>query len=123
MAEKRKSVLIAEDEPLVREVVGETLRDAGFDVYEASDGAEALDFLSSHVEVDLLVSDVRMPRLNGFELFTAATAIRPGLRVMLMTGYAQDKVPDAVRTANVPILYKPFDFNRLPDWAEQVLSR
>ena len=117
------SILVAEDEALLRTIVGETLRDAGFDVVEAADGLEALELLKSRSDIDLLISDVRMPRMDGFTLYAAATTVRPHLRVVLMTGYAQDPVPEAIARAKVPVVYKPFDFDDLGKLARQTLAR
>ncbi len=106
-------ILIAEDEPMLRLVAVETLRDAGYDVLEASDGAAGLDILKSDQHVDLLVSDIKMPRLNGYQLVEAGLKLRPGLRALLMTGYSQEPMPEAISRAGIRVLYKPFDFDEL----------
>ena len=70
----RLTVLVVDDEPLVRRLAVEILDDAGYEVLEASDGLEALAILRERPEVDLLFSDCRMPRIRGPEL---AAAVRP----------------------------------------------
>ena len=83
------TVLVAEDDERVREVTAETLRTAGLQVLVAADGLEALAVLRRGDAVDVLFSDIVMPGgLNGIELARAARRLRPGLPVLLATGYA-----------------------------------
>ncbi len=117
-----RTVLIAEDEAMVRLVVAETLRDAGYDVLEACDGTQALEILKTDAKIDLLVSDMKMPGLNGYQLVEAGTQLRPALKVLLMTGYAQDPIPDAMVKAGINVLYKPFNIDQLPSLAERILK-
>ncbi len=116
------TVLIAEDEAMVRMVEAETLRDAGFAICEARDGTAALEVLKSDVRVDLLITDIKMPGLSGYQLAEAGMALRPNLKVILITGYAQDPVPAGITTAGIKIVYKPFDIDVLPTLAKQVLG-
>ena len=116
------SILVAEDESMVRMIAVETLRDAGFEVFEASDGVEALALLEKGVKVDLLISDIKMPRMNGYQLVEAGKALRPEMKVLLMTGYAQDPIPDSMTRAGIRVLYKPFNVDELSVWAQRVLS-
>jgi CheY-like chemotaxis protein len=119
---KAQTILIAEDEAMIRLIVAETLRDAGYKVREAADGQEALDILKRDASIDLLVSDMKMPGLNGYQLVEAGTTLRPDLKVLLMTGYAQDPVPESMTQAGVRVLYKPFDINELPFLAKAILK-
>ena len=116
-------ILVAEDEAMVRLIAVETLRDAGFEVFEAADGQEALEVLTGNPDIALLISDIKMPRKNGYQLVEEGTALRPGLKVMLMTGYAQDPIPDFIARAGIRVLYKPFNVDDLAVWAQQVLGR
>ncbi|WP_426959798.1 ATP-binding protein [Muricoccus radiodurans] len=85
------SVLVVDDEPVVRMLVGEVLRDLGYGVLEASDGPAGLRILESHQRVDLLISDVGLPGgLNGRQLADAARVTRPGLKILFITGYAEN---------------------------------
>jgi hypothetical protein len=61
--------------------------------------------------------------LTNCELVEEGTALRPALKVMLMTGYAQDPVPDFIARAGIRVLYKPFNVDDLAVWAQQVLGR
>lgn len=107
----RRSVLLAEDEAMLRLLAVEMLQEAGFEVFEAADGMEGLELLKAHPEVSLLVSDIKMPRMDGYALAEAGLALKPGLKVLLMTGYAQEPPPALLR--HVQILHKPFNLERL----------
>lgn len=111
--EKPITVLLAEDEPMLRRVVRETLRHAGCLVIEAEDGTAGLEMLRSDAPIDVLLTDVKMPGLNGYQLAEAGLSLRPAMKVMLMTGYADEAIPDIIREASIPILHKPFDFAKL----------
>jgi CheY-like chemotaxis protein len=119
---RRYSILIAEDEAMLRMIAGDMLRDVGYDVVEAADGAAGLEILQSDALVDLLISDIKMPRMNGYQLVEAALALRPEMRAMLMTGYAQEPVPDAIKRAGIAVIYKPFDLDDLAALARKVLA-
>ena len=116
------TILIAEDEAMVRMVEAETLRDAGFEIREARDGVAALEILKSDAKVDLLITDIKMPGLNGYQLVEAGIELRPDLKVILITGYAQDPLPLGIAMAGVKVIYKPFDIDVLPTLARQVLK-
>jgi CheY-like chemotaxis protein len=114
-------VLIADDEAMLRVVTAETLQDAGFQVCEASDGTRALEILRSDPSIDLLVSDIKMPGLNGIELAEAGLKLRPELKILLMTGYATEDPPDSLRSLEV--LRKPFDLNQLATLALNLVRK
>jgi CheY-like chemotaxis protein len=106
-------LLLAEDEAMLRLLAVEMLEEAGFAVFEAADGVEGLELLKSHPEISLLVSDIKMPRMDGYALAEAGLALKPDLKILLMTGYAQDPPPALLRQADVQILHKPFNLERL----------
>jgi CheY-like chemotaxis protein len=106
-------ILLAEDEIMLRMIAVEILQDAGFQVFEAGDGVEALELLKANPEISLLVSDIKMPRMDGYALAEAGLRFKPGLKVLLMTGYAQDPPADLLKAASLQILHKPFDLDRL----------
>lgn len=116
------TVLVTEDEAMVRIVVVETLQDAGYNVREASDGVEALEVLESS-QIDLLITDIQMPRMNGYQLAEAAMARWPNLKIVLVTGYAREGVPTAIASAGLRTLQKPFDLDRLPALMSELLGR
>ena len=96
--------LLVDDEDLVRASTADMLADLGFEVIEARSGEEALDILAKRPRVDLLVTDHIMPHMTGAELASTAVAERPGLRVLVVSGYS-----DAIGLASaLPRLEKPF---------------
>lgn len=117
------TVLLVEDEPMLRRVVGITLRHGGFAVLEAADGTAGLETLQSDASIDVLLTDVKMPGLNGYQLAEASLSIRPGVKVMLMTGFADEAIPRAILEASIPILRKPFNFENLASSVRELLAR
>ena len=102
-----ETVLVCEDEPAVRELAREVLEDYGYTVLEARDGREALDVAASHAgPIELLVTDVVMPRMNGSELAARLTTERP-LRVVYMSGYTETSMMRD-GAAGGTFLQKPF---------------
>lgn len=83
------SILLVDDDPLVRESTSWMLSDAGHDVHEAADGVEALEYLAASGPVDLLITDINMPRMDGLALAHEAKLRWPGLRVLLVSGRPQ----------------------------------
>jgi DNA-binding NtrC family response regulator len=114
-------VLLAEDEPMLRRVVGVTLRHGGFVVIEAADGTAGLEILRSETSIDMLLTDVKMPGLNGYQLAEAGLSLRPAMKVMLMTGFADEAIPNAIRKASIPILRKPFNFENLASSVREII--
>jgi CheY-like chemotaxis protein len=105
-----ETVLVAEDEEPLRDVFREILEGKGYAVLLAPDGAEALDVAAAHAgPIHLLLADVVMPRLGGRGLFERLSALRPGLRCVLMSGYGGHA---ALRQGTLPeglgFLGKPF---------------
>jgi CheY-like chemotaxis protein len=104
------TVLLVEDEPMVRELARRVLERAGYTVVDASDGAHAIEVSRSGLDaVDLLVTDVVMPRMGGWELAERLLAERPELRVLFISGYADEAI-DMQEVAGRPVsfLQKPF---------------
>ena len=102
-------VLMAEDEPLAAEVIEEGLVEAGFEVLAANDGQEAFDLAASGAGFDLLLTDLRMPRLDGKELIAKLRAERPDLPVVVMTGFPPPDGAASLQAGHGPLrlLTKP----------------
>ena len=111
--EMNVTILVAEDEAMLRVLAVEMLEDAGFKVFEAGDGVEALELLKANPQIALLVSDIKMPRMDGYALVTAGLEFKPELKVLLMTGYAQDPPPQFLKAREIQILHKPFNLEKL----------
>lgn len=122
MMQNAHAILLAEDEPMLRIVAVETLKDDGFEVFEASDGVAALEILKAHPEIELLISDIKMPRLSGYELAEGALAIKPELKVVFMTGYSTEAPPAYIKEFSIRTLQKPFNVIELSHLARNMLA-
>jgi PAS domain S-box-containing protein len=109
-----ETVLVVEDEPVVRGVILEMLGDQGYRTLEAVDGASGLRILRSDARIDLLVTDVGLPGMNGRQLADQARETRPGLKVLFMTGYAESvAISDGFLQAGMEMITKPFELDNL----------
>lgn len=116
-------ILVAEDDEDVRGYSVESLRDLGFAVLEAADGATALELLGQHPEVQLLFTDVGLPDLTGRQLVDEARRRRPDLKVLFTTGYARNAIVHQGRLdAGVDLLTKPFNRTQLASRIRDVLD-
>jgi len=88
----------------------------------AGDGVEALELLKANPEIALLVSDIKMPRMDGYALVTAGLEFKPDLKVLLMTGYAQDPPPQFLKARDIQILHKPFNLEKLCTLAQEMVA-
>ncbi len=103
-----KAVLVVDDDPLVRMVGAEMMADLGFEVLESDSGAAALRVLEERRDVVLLLTDVRMPGMDGVELARRAKELRPEMKVIFVSGYTapHGRLP-------APLLDKPFGHEQL----------
>jgi PAS domain S-box-containing protein len=108
-----ETVLVVEDEEVVRSLVVEVLDELGYRAIEAADGPGGLELLRGKQRVDLLISDIGLPRLNGRQLADAARALRPGLKVLFMTGYAESAAAHGFLEPGLEIITKPFALDTL----------
>ncbi len=108
------SVLVVDDETAVRRFAARVLEREGYAVVEARDGIEALELLAKGtIAVEVVVSDIVMPRLNGVELVQTLATSYPDLPVILMSGYAPSALAELGIAAPCAILPKPFSSERL----------
>jgi CheY-like chemotaxis protein len=108
------SILVVDDEPSVRRFACRVLREAGYGVREAVDGVEALTVVrSGHVEIDAVVCDIVMPRMNGVELLQSLSLEVPRLPVILMSGYDMNQLTRLGIVSPCGVLPKPFPPERL----------
>lgn len=117
-------VLVVEDDEMVRELVCETLLAHGFQVSEAEHPEMALDMIDRLTPVDLLLTDVIMPQMNGRELYRQLSGRIPGLQVLYMSGYTENVIADqGMLHAGVDFLQKPFSVRSLLEKVQLVLGR
>lgn len=119
-----ETILIAEDEDRVRSLAVAVLMQQGYTVIEARDGQEALALAKEYDgEIQLLLTDVVMPKMSGKDLADEMRRIRPGLKVVLCSGYTGDTVmQQGVLDASAPFLQKPFTLRSLAVTVRAVLD-
>ena len=110
---RSRGVLVVEDEGLVRLLVVQALEDAGFSVREAGEARTAMELLRSDEGIGLMVTDVGLPGLDGRRLADQARAHRPGIKVLLMTGYADAALIEKTLPEGFGLITKPFDLDDL----------
>jgi CheY-like chemotaxis protein len=118
-------IIVAEDNEAVREFVARELRDVGYSVLEACDGQEAVELceVSPPNTIDLLLTDVVMPRMNGPELVEEVVPWHPEMKVLYISGYNDDTIMDiGVVERGVTILEKPFSPETLAQKVREVLD-
>ena len=113
-AQEGETVLIVEDDPAVRVLVTSVLGELGYTFLEAADANAAMPILQSDQRIDLLISDVGLPGMNGRQLAEVGRQIRPGLRVLFITGYAEHAaVRGGFLDPGMQMITKPFTFDLL----------
>lgn len=119
-ATERITILVVDDDALIAMSTADMLEDLGHDVIEANSGDRALEILREDREVDLLVTDYSMPRMNGAQLAAAAREIRPKLPILLATGYAELPAGSGI---DLPKIGKPYQQDQLATEIMTVLKR
>jgi two-component system cell cycle sensor histidine kinase/response regulator CckA len=121
---RSEAVLLVEDDDAVRRVTTRMLEGLGFRVIAASGPRQALDLARDHIgTIDVLLSDVIMPGINGREMAEAARKLRPGLKVVFVSGYTDDVgLLHQLRTQTVFFLQKPFTAQGLGEMLRAALD-
>jgi PAS domain S-box-containing protein len=118
-----ETVLVVEDEPVVRGVILEMLGEQGYRTLEAVDGPAGLRLLRGDARVDLLLTDVGLPGMNGRQLADQAREMRPGLKVLFITGYAESvAIADGFLQPGMEMITKPFDLGNLSQRVRTMVS-
>jgi PAS domain S-box-containing protein len=120
-----ETVLVVDDEPVVRMLIVDVLQDAGYRAVEAEDGPQALRVLQSGAPIDLLITDVGLPGgLNGRQVADAGRALRPLLKVIFITGYAENAVVgNGHLDPGMQIITKPFSVGELGEKIREMIDR
>jgi two-component system cell cycle sensor histidine kinase/response regulator CckA len=116
------TILLVEDEDMVRVIAERTLTLQGYKVICARDGEEALGLLDMHGDIDLLLTDVVMPSMDGPRLGKEVRSKRPGLPIVFMSGYAEESLRQEISLENVNFLPKPFSVQQLAQAVQKALS-
>jgi two-component system cell cycle sensor histidine kinase/response regulator CckA len=120
----RETILVVEDEAEVRQILVQALTSFGYRVYEAADGLDALSLLRGESGgIELVLTDVVMPRMGGMELCQAARAVTPGLKFLFSSGYTEDSVHVGfVKKEGIFFLAKPYGIDTLARKVREVLD-
>jgi len=122
MAGNKIDILVVDDEEMMRELLVDVLAMEGYTVETAEDGKAALERLKISMP-RLVISDIKMPRMNGFELLKAVKESFPKTRIIMMTGYSDDfTVKDALRLNADEYIIKPFNTRDISEVVRAVLS-
>ncbi len=120
----QETILLVEDEANLRRLARQYLETQGYKILEAEDGAAALQIVDGHKgQIDLVLTDVVMPGMNGRELAVAITAERPEIRVLYMSGYTENAIGhNGTLDAGINLLQKPFSLPALKEKVREVLD-
>ncbi|GAA4006746.1 response regulator [Sphingomonas humi] len=116
------TVLLVEDEAMVRTVAERALTRQGYTVLTASNGEEALEIVGRGDPIDLLITDVVMPIMDGPTMVREARQTRPDLPILFMSGYAEEQLRRSIDFENVAFLPKPFSVQQLSEAASRILA-
>ncbi|WP_289923559.1 ATP-binding protein [Pseudomonas sp. WAC2] len=118
-----ETVLVVDDEPMVRLLITEVLEELGYAAIEAADGASGLKILLSDMHLDLLISDVGLPGgMNGRQMADAARQARPDLKILFITGYAENAaVGNGNLEAGMHVMTKPFPMELLASRIKEII--
>lgn len=124
LPEGTETILLVDDEPMVRDIAVQRLRGQGYRVLEASNGPEALHIAGEWLEdIDLLVTDVVMPLMSGKELAQRLQEVRPGLKVLYMSGYTQNVILNqGILKPGFILLTKPFSTSDLLQKTREIID-
>ena len=108
------SILVVDDEEIVRNLAERMLVKAGYKVYSCQDGEEAIQLYRTAVNrIDLVLLDMMMPKMNGRDTFTALKKFNPDVKVLLMSGFSDQDVQGILSQGIVGFLHKPFQMKSL----------
>ncbi|MGB1026048.1 MAG: response regulator [Rhodospirillaceae bacterium] len=120
----RGTILLVEDEDAVRVFGARALRNKGYEVAEARSGEGALEVLDGGLAIDLLITDMVMPGMDGAALATRIRTLKPGLPIILISGYSEDVIQgDVVNQPGTHFLPKPFSLKQLAAKVRDVLGQ
>jgi len=107
--------LLVDDDPLILMSLSDLIQDMGHETVEATHADAALTHLSGEHTIDVLLTDIRLPTMSGYELAQQARHMIPGLRIIFATGYDSRRIGDAARDPATRFLQKPFGQKELDD--------
>lgn len=122
-SDRGEVVLVVEDEPVVRGLIVEVLSELGYRAIEAGDGLKGFEILQSKRRIDLLVTDIGLPGLNGRQMADGARVVRPDLKVLFMTGYAENAaLASGFLEPGMSMITKPFAMDVLAGRIREIIE-
>jgi CheY-like chemotaxis protein len=123
-AGRGETVLVVDDEETIRRLVSEVLEELGYSAIEAADGPSGVGVLESDARIDLMITDIGLPGgMNGRQVADAARSVRPGLKVLFITGYAENAVVgNGHLDPGMQLLTKPFEIDALSDKIREMIE-
>jgi CheY-like chemotaxis protein len=118
---KRVRVLVVDDDPLVRDMLRDFLRVAGYEVTASAEGVDAVTHLTEE-RYDVLLTDIKMPAMDGWQLIALATRIQPMLAIVVITGEDDPQDRQRAEELGVPLIRKPFALGTLQTTLQTVLA-
>jgi len=115
-----RRVLLADDDPALRMLLGQIIQSFGFDVIYAENGSKALALYLQHRNIDLLVTDICMPEMDGDELIRAIRQMDKELPVIAITGYAEQALIGRIDACHARLFEKPLNFNQLQSYIDSL---
>lgn len=118
-----EKILVVDDEPLVRELLSQILAKEKFEVTACGDGKEALEKVKEGIPYDCILTDVKMPEMDGIDLLKQSHKIAPTIPVIIVTGAATvDNAVEALKRGAVALIEKPFDADKVLGTVREILS-
>ncbi len=123
-AAQGETILVVDDEEIIRMMVVDVLEEAGYHIVEAADGAAALKILHSNARIDLVITDVGLPGgVNGRQVADAARLVRPNLKILFVTGYAENAiVGNGTLDIGMKIITKPFEMTTFAARVREIIE-
>jgi CheY-like chemotaxis protein len=120
----RATVLVIDDEPMVRMLIKDVLEEVRYDVVDVADGPTGLKVIQSDSRIDLLATDMGLPGgMSGRQVAEAGREARPNLKVLFVTGYAQTTMLDAdFNQSSTQVIGKPFNFEALQNKVREMIG-
>jgi len=118
---KKLKILFVEDEPELLNIISETLKKMGVTFYTAENGKEGLEILKKHADIDLIVTDINMPQMNGLEMISHIRKSGNDVKIMIMSAYSESEYLKKAKEFGVKdYILKPFDFLKFIDIVNEI---
>ena len=118
---KKLKILFVEDEPELLNIISETLKKMDVTFYTAENGKEGLEILKKHADIDLIVTDINMPQMNGLEMISHIRKSGNDVKIMIMSAYSESEYIKKAKEFGVKdYILKPFDFLKFIDIVNEI---